>query len=355
MMFMNQLPTLEDVARLSGTSRSTVSRVINNQGGVSDNARERILSAIDTLNYQPNRLARGLVTGQNQCLGVIVPRALTQVHSDPFFTPIMDSVYHVAHDAGLSIMLWIIETEAEGVWLDDHLSQTKQIDGVIMVPSLSSAYLFRRLGDYGLPCVTIGRFHDQQDNFIDIDNEGAAIAATEHLVALGYKRIATLTGRLDSNASRDRLLGMKRALTKANMAISNEWIIDCKFEEALAYHATAKLIKKKCDAIFCMNDSMAIGAIRAIQESGRRVPEHIGVIGFDDVPRSRAVQPALTTVRQPLYGFGEEAAKLLLEIMQAGPRNRDSIRPYVLLPTELIVRDSCGYKRVHEGVSAATV
>lgn len=340
---MAELPTLEDVARLSKTSRSTVSRVINNQDGVSEETREKVLTAIQELDYQPNRHARGLVTGHNAALGIIVPRTITHATSDPFFTPIMDGIYRVAHESGFAVMLWILESQVEGEWLRQQLRQSYQIDGAILVPSTTNKILYENLLERKLPCVTIGRFPHQQEHYVDIDNQAGAELAVKHLINLGYKRIAMLTGRIEDASAQDRLNGYKRALRQAGCPLIQSLIVDAKYEEAKAYYATRKLLQTNFDALFAANDSMAIGAMQALHEAGLRIPQDIAIVGFDDIPRASLTKPGLTTIRQPLQQFGEIAARFLLEQIRLQHEGQPGQGQRMLLPMELIIRESCGY------------
>ncbi len=336
---MPSIPTIEDVARLSKTSRSTVSRVINNQDGVSEKAKQRVLEAVATLNYQPNRHARGLVTGETGAIGVAVPRAVTQFSADSFIAPIIDGIYKIAHGGTYSVTLWIIDTMTDSQWLEQHLMNSRQVDGVVMIPSPESASLFASLIHIGLPCITIGRFNGQEEYYVDIDNRAGAKLAVTHLIKLGYQRIATILGRQTEMVGRDRFEGYKQALAEAGLPFDPSLVIDGDFHEETAYNAIKAKPRPSFDAIFAANDSMAIGAIHALQENGYSVPGDVGVVGFDDVARARTGRPPLTTIRQPLYDFGQVATQLLVEQMRTqGASGHRSI----LLPIELVVRESCG-------------
>ena len=342
---MSDIPTIDDVAQRSGTSRSTVSRVLNNQAGVSEKTLQRVQQAIRELNYQPNQQARGLATGQTSILGVIVPQAITQVFSDPFFPIVIDSIYRVADEADYAVMLWIAGSLPGGdERLRERLGRTRLIDGAIIVSLVDSDVLHKSLIAKQTPCVIIGRH--EQANYVDIDNRAGAMKAVGHLIGLGYKRIGTVTGRLDIVAGRDRLDGYKRVLQEFGFQIDPTLIVNGEFQETVAYEVTKTLIQAKVDAIFAASDSMAGGTIRAIQEAGLRVPEDIAIVGFDDVPQASMMKPALTTIRQPLRQFGEVATRLLLQQIQtteSDSKRANGIPQRVILPAELVIRDSCGY------------
>src|SRR5215468_338142 len=210
---MSDIPTIDDVAQRSGTSRSTVSRVINNQSGVSEKTMRRVMDALRELNYQPNHQARGLATGQTRVLGVIVPQAITQVFHDPFFPIVIDSIYRVADQNDYAVMLWIAgNTPGGDERLRERLTKTRLIDGAVIVSLVDSDVLHKSLIARQTPCVVIGRLDQRHTSYVDIDNRAGAIKAVGHLIGLGYKRIATITGRLDIVAGRDRLDGYKRVL-----------------------------------------------------------------------------------------------------------------------------------------------
>ncbi len=341
---MPDLPTLEDVARLSNTSRSTVSRVINNQPGVHEKTRKKVLAAIETLKFQPNPHARRLVTGENSTIGCVVPSKVTRLSSDAFFAPVMDGICRVAYGSGYSVILWIVESQSDSELLLQNFTQSRQIDGVILIPAPENEALYAGLVQNQIPCVTIGHFFHQREYFVDIDNVASAQLAVDHLLALGYKRIGTITGRQFDTGGYERLMGYKQALQAAGYAIDPELIIDGEYEEHYAHARVGQLIQAGCDAIFSANDSMAIGVIRALRAAGLRVPQDVAIVGFDDVPRAAMIEPALTTVRQPLYEFGSVAARFLLDLM----RNPDQIiERQMMLDTELVIRESCGYRQQH--------
>jgi LacI family transcriptional regulator len=353
---MGGIPTIDDVARRSGTSRSTVSRVINNQAGVSEKTLKRVLDAIHDLNYQPNHQARGLAMGKTRVIGVIVPQAITQVFSDPFFPIVIDSIYKVADEAEFAVMLWIAGTKPGGdERLRERLTKTRLIDGAVIVSLVDSDVIHKALIARQTPCVLIGRLDQRNASYVDVDNRTGAMKAVGHLIGLGYKRIGTITGRLDIGAARDRLDGYRRVLHEFGFQIDPNLIVDGEFQEEVAYNVMQRLIDQKVDAVFAASDIMAIGAMGAIQNAGLRVPEDIAVVGFDDIPRATMVKPALTTIRQPLREFGEIATRLLLqqiaedvdddetETHTAGEQHKQMPAQRVILPAELIVRESCGY------------
>jgi LacI family transcriptional regulator len=175
-------------------------------------------------------------------------------------------------------------------------------------------------------------------SYVDIDNVNAAFSAVLHLISLGRKRIATITGPLIATDGHDRLEGFRRALVARGLPADEELIVEGDYSERTGYYAARRLITKGIDGIFAANDEMAIGAMRAVQESGLSVPKDIAVIGFDDIAASATTNPPLTTIRQPLGTFGNKLVDLLINQIE----NPEQMTRKIILDTELVIRQSCG-------------
>ena len=210
------------------------------------------------------------------------------------------------------------------------------IDGVLIASAPDNDWLIRQLVADHFPFAMVGRPNVKGVNYVDSDNRGAAREAVEHLITLGYQCIGTITGPLDHVAGRDRMAGYTDALHMAGIAPNEALIVNGGFTEAGAYEAMQTLLAQEVDAVFVASDQMAFAAMRAITEAGKRVPEDVAVVGFDDTPR--AEQVALTTVRQSPAASGEAVTKLLIEVCN----QPDSSPRGVLLPTHLVIRRTCG-------------
>jgi len=209
--------------------------------------------------------------------------------------------------------------------------------------------MIERLTNASIPSVIIGRpFVPDGISYIDIDNVNGAIKATRHLIDLGYQRIATITGNIDSTVSEDRLEGYKKAMTAAGRMVDDSLMAEGDFTEISGYQAMKFLLPAKPDAIFAASDIMAAGAIRAILEAGLNVPQDIAIIGFDDVPIARQSKVQLTTIKQPITRFGIKAVELLIDLIENGTKPARRI----ILDTELVIRDSCGAKILKEHARA---
>jgi len=241
------------------------------------------------------------------------------------------------------LSLFLVGNKEDEEKIYPRISRRGLLDGILVQAGQPDDKLISQLFKSNLPTVMIGRPFDPAGiNYIDVDNINAASKATMHLINLGYTRIATITGNKGSAVTDDRVEGYKRALQNNGIAIDEKLIVEGDFTEPSGYAAMKQLLDVKPDAVFAGSDVMAAGAIRAAQEVGIRVPEDMGVIGFDDVPLSSITAVQLTTIRQPILRLGIKAVELLIDIIENGitPARR------IILDTELVIRDSCGEKRL---------
>ena len=327
--------TLEDIAKISGFSRSTVSRVVNRDRRVSSATREHILEIIEEYNFYPNLAARGLASGHTNVLGVIIPAGVPSLFADPYFPILLQGVSNACNKQDYSVMLSISDAEFEKR-LVGRLVQNHLVDGVIVASTLLGDPIQTTLTNSDLPFVIIGRQPNLAANVIDIDNRQAVRQAIDFLIEQGYTRIATITGPLNQMAGVDRFDGYKDALIGAGIKVDTRLIVEGNFTESGGYVGMKLLLPNKPEVVFAASDTTAIGAMRCLNEVGLRVPDDIGLIGFDDIPASSTLTPPLSTVRQPIQGMGEAAANLLIEAIESGSKEHHC----VTLPTELIVRNS---------------
>ncbi len=330
---------LETIARLSGVSRSTVSRVINNSPNVSPEARERVLQVIRATNFQPNLAARSLATGSTHILGLVIPMSVGQVFVDPYFPLLIQGVSTACYARDYAVMLWLAEPEYERRTARQIL-HSGLIDGVVIASIQKDDPLVDAMLERNFPFVLVGRpFEEKFIHYVDVDNADGAFQAVRRLLEVGRKRVATVTGPANTNAGIDRLEGYRRALSQFGVAYDPTLVQEAAFTQESGYQATLRLLPHRPDALFCASDTMAQGAYRAIQEAGLRIPEDIAVAGFDDMPFAAHMQPPLTTVRQPFQQLGSSAVNTLIQVLTSPPR----LQPYqVILPTELVIRCSCG-------------
>jgi LacI family transcriptional regulator len=337
--------TIVEIAKQSGVSRSTVSRVINDDPNVKAQTRQRVRSVMQKLNYQPNAAARGLATGKTRILGLVIPMGITVLFSDPYFSLVIQGISAACNQHNYSTMLWLAEPEYERRTIQQIVSGG-MIDGLIIASARTDDALIEAVRMRNLPFVLIGRHPVHNDlSFVDVDNRVSARAAVMHLLRLGYKRVATIAGPLTMIGGLDRLAGYQDALASRGL-VSDPWlIVEGDFTDEGGYHAMRKLLElpreDSPDAVFCASDTMALGAIRALREAGKKIPDNVALVGYDDLPFAVHSVPPLTTVRQPIHRAGFVAAETLMDMIEendASPRR-------VILPTELVIRESCGARR----------
>jgi LacI family transcriptional regulator len=329
---------LEQIAKLSGVSRSTVSRVINNEPNVSDGTRENVLRIVRLMNYVPNAAARGLAGGRTQVIGLVIPTGIAELFANPFFSLFMQGVSSACNAHGHTVMLWLAEPEYERRQIH-QIVHSGSIDGVLVASVLMDDSLVQSVCDSGRPFVLVGRHPTNLDvNYVDADNHGGAREAVRHLLRLGRTRIATVTGPQNKIAGMDRLTGYIAALREHGLPFDSNLIVDGGFSEIGGYLAMRQLLPQQPDAVFVASDLMALGALRAVREIGLRVPEDMALVGFDDTPLAARTEPPLTVIRQPARQLGRLAAETLIEVI----RDPDSSPQHLMLPTELVIRASCG-------------
>ena len=333
--------TLEEIARLAGVSRSTVSRVVNDHPNVREQVRERVWEVIRETDYQPHAAARSLVTRRTHIVGTIIPEAVTTLFTDPFFAYLLSGITQTCNAQRYHLMLSLFNHPAGPEEMYRRVVRSGHLDGVVVASTRVDDPLIARLLEDRIPFVMVGRHPDERVNYVNFDNVAAARMAVEHLVRLGHHRIATITGPLNMSSGEDRLEGYRQALLAHRLPVDEDLIVEGDFTEASSMAATRHLLSRSVTAIFAASDIMAVGALKVVREAGLRIPEDVALVGFDDVPIATALQPALTTVRQPIEQMGSMAADLLLDLLE-NPPDGGAPAHKIILPAKLVVRDSCG-------------
>jgi len=331
-------PTLEAVAARAGVGRGTVSRVINGSSQVSPKAREAVLRAIEDLDYVPNRAARSLVTRRTDSIALVVSESEDRLFAEPFFAGVVRGVTAAIADTSTQLWLTMVNSSTDRGRVGRHLTP-QHVDGVLLLSIHGDDPLPRMLEASGLPTVLGGRPTGfTPTNYVDVDNRAGARMAIDHLVERGRQHIATIAGPQDMLAGVARLEGYREGLQVAGLKADDELVAYGNFSETVALDAMRDLLARRpdIDAVFTASDPMAFGALRAIKESGRRIPDDIAVVGFDGSPLARTTDPPLSTVHQPAEAMGREMAALLLARIAGQP----VAEPTVILAPDLIVRDS---------------
>jgi DNA-binding LacI/PurR family transcriptional regulator len=330
-------PTLEEVAALAGVSRATVSRVVNGSPRVSPAARSLVQQAIAELGYVPNRAARSLVTRRTDSIALVMSEPEDRVFSEPFFAGIVRGVGGALADTDTQLVLVMAQTPAEEARLERYVAGG-HVDGVLLASLHGDDPLPRKLEEAGVPVVLVGRpAGATRASYVDADNRGGAAAAVAHLLAGGRRRIATITGPLDMAPGRDRLDGWRDALRAAGVHAGRRLVEEGDFGEGSGGRAMRTLLERRADldAVFAASDLMAAGALKVLRAAGRRVPDDVAVVGFDDSAVARLSDPQLTSVAQPVEEMGRQMTRLLLARI-AG----EAAGLSVILRTELVVRES---------------
>ncbi|MET8227803.1 LacI family DNA-binding transcriptional regulator [Streptomyces sp. NPDC004082] len=333
-----QRPTIKTVAARAGVGRTTVSRVINGSELVSEKARAAVLAAIEELNYVPNSVARGLVTSRTNSVALVIPESESRLGSEPYFSAVIRGVSTALAETRTQLQLVLVRDQAERDQLTESVAE-RRVDGVLLVSVHEHDPLPGLLEDMGLPTVLAGRRSPAESlSHVHSDNAGGAAAAVEHLLARGRRTIATISGPLDMDVARSRLQGWRDALEKAGHEIPERLVASADFTEEGGEAAMRSLLEQvpALDAVFVASDVMAAGALAELRRQGRRVPDEVAVVGFDDSIIARHSNPPLTSVRQPVEEIGVTIARILLE--EIG--DPEEPRRHVVLPTELVVRES---------------
>lgn len=326
--------TIRDVAKRAGVSVRTVSRVVNGRGEITEATRHRVQAAIDELAFQPNKLARALVTQHTDTIGLVVDDI-----ANPFFAELAASVQASAQAAGYSIFL----CHSAGRW-EEELRALESlvahgVDGIILSPSAGlTAERLSPFANRHRPIVTVGHApnHDRIGR-VQITTRGGAYEAVEHLILRGHRCIAMLCG-IGAPAIHHRYHGYREALLSHDLPLREELVCSGTTTFERGRTSTLALLAQHPDitAIFAYNDLLALGTLRACAELGRRVPADCAVVGFDDIPLADWVSPSLTTVRVDKAELGSRAVDLLLDMLVAS----ESPPPSVTVATRLMVRES---------------
>ncbi len=332
----NTAVTIQDVADLAGVSITTVSHVINGTRFVSEDLTQRVLQAMDQLGYKPNLLARGLRSGRTRTLGLVVPDM-----ANLFFAEISRAIEEIAFNRGYSLIICnsADNPEKEKTYLGVLLA--KQVEGIIFISAGSSEDILNELERCGVPLVYADReIPSQLADVVLLDNEFGGYLATNHLIQLGHRQIACISGPSGLTPSADRVAGYRRALVEAGLPVCPEYIVSGDFHYHSGEIGMLHLLdlEDPPDAVFISNDMMAFGSIRAVRSRNLRLPEQISIVGFDDIILAQASSPALTTIAQPIQQMAEKVIELLFMRMHSNSAGME--RQRVILKPELIIRDS---------------
>lgn len=326
--------TIEDVARAAGVSRQTVSRAINNKADISSATRERVLDAVKELGYRPNRLAQGMVTQRTRTIGLMLADI-----ANPFYPELARGVQDAARSSDYNTMLCNTDDDPEKQLVLFRSLLAQGVDGIIAFAYQVDDELMTEFANVFRPIVLINRdFSHPHVSTLMVDNERGAIAAVDLLVKQGHRVIGALTNINPSFSFSRRLKGYMNQMAQHGIEVEPSWVSGGEPSLDGGYAAARQLLHDHSNmtAIFCHNDLMALGAVRAIHDLGLRVPQDVAVIGFDDIQLATMATPALSTVHVDKYEIGRKAAERLFNMID---NPSGDFRP-IRLTTSLILRET---------------
>ena len=326
-------PTIYDVARLAGVSTATVSRALNGTAQIAPETRETIEAAVERLGYRPNTIARSLVTKSTQTIALLLPDI-----TNPFYAELVAGIQEHALEHGQTMLLCTTEGDPERE--EHYLSvlRSKQVDGALVDGLVLPPDRIARFVREGFPIVSLDRDVDSASvPLVQVDNRLGALLAAEHLIRLGHTRVAHVAGPGELGISQERTAGYCEALELHELEPDPKLVAEGAFTEGGGFEAARILLAQgEFTAVFAANDLSAVGVLAALAESGRRVPEEVSVVGFDDLRLAAYTSPPLTTIHQPAREIAQRATKLLLDLTHG--RRVDRLRH--LLEPRLVVRRS---------------
>lgn len=333
---INLMPTINDVAKNAGVSITTVSYVLTGKRFVSDDLQERVRRAMKEIGYRPNNLARSLRSGKTDTIGLVIPDS-----SNLFFAEISRSVEDIGFDNQYTVFLCNSDDNPikQSKYLDVLIA--KQVDGIVFISVSNDKSDLDKLAEANIPFVIVDRDESESNSdTVQVDNFEGGRIAVEKLFSLGHRKIACITGPSTATLSADRYHGYLKVLEENGIPANSAYVIPGDFRFKGGEEAMTRLLNlpDPPTAVFICNDMMAIGAIRAVNTFGLKVPDDISIIGFDNSPIAEAITPALSTVAQPINQIAEKAMKILFQRMQG---NSEGFPLRITLKPELIMRNSC--------------
>lgn len=324
--------TIDEVARLAGVSKTTVSRVLNNKPDVKPQTREMIMRIISQYDFQPNAFAKAISLRKSYTIGLVIPYSAEYIFSNLFYAEVMRGVSTETSRRGYHLLLCYTGN-------DKYLDMFKQklVEAFIVIsPGSTHKGITRKLAEIEAPFVTTSKMPGAGDiRYVDIDNIYGSTLAMEHLISMGHRRIGLIIGSPILTSSEERLEGYSAVLKKYGIPFDSNLVRRGDGSIESGYEAMLELLGEELTAVFVTCDTMAMGAVRAIKEKGKKVPDDISLVGFDDIPVAQIMDPPLTTVKQPAYQKGKCAAKMLIDLIEG-----KEVMDKCILPVEIALRES---------------
>jgi LacI family transcriptional regulator len=330
--------TIKDIAKAAGVSITTVSRALNGYPDVSEKTRQKIIDIAKQLNYSPNTLARGLVMNKSKTIGLLVSGLTKESAKDNFTFEVLAGVNQYVSEVDYDMVLFSTTSTKQREKTYTQLCRERRVDGAILQGIRNDDPYLQEVVESDIPCVLIDiPIESETVGYVTTDNVLGAKKAVKHLISLGHKNIAMINGYRYAFVSEQRLKGFKEALLEAKLPIHEEWIVDGAFREDNAEREALHLLTNYpyITAFFCASDLMALGVIKAVKRLGKRIPDDVAVIGYDDIILASYATPPLSTIAQNKFAMGYEAAKLLIHMLEGKAKSHVKV-----LETELKVRES---------------
>ncbi|MBU0491334.1 MAG: LacI family transcriptional regulator [Chloroflexi bacterium] len=328
--------TIYDVAERAGVGIGTVSRVLNDSPHVREPTRQRVLQTITELNYQPNPMARGLSLKRTNTIGIVIP-----FFTRPFFVEVLRGIDNELLQHGYNLILYDVEQKELKDYYLRELPMRRRVDGLLLISLCLEEVDVRAITRVRLPIVLVDSRHPAFSS-VSVDNVGGARTAVAHLIENGHQRIGFISGRLDDPfgfpTSSERFAGYRQVLKEHDLPFHEAYHQIGEFNAQSGYECMKRLLAlaQPPTAIFATSDTQALGALRAIQETGGQVPQDFALVGYDDIEVSQYV--GLSTIRQPMFRMGQEGARLLLQQLE---NSQDEPEPTCIrLPVQMVIRET---------------
>lgn len=331
--------TIRDIAKMAKVSHMTVSRVLNNDSRVREETRKRILGLVNKLHYRPDARARTFVSKKSNLIGLVVSDI-----SNPFYAELARGIEDKAHEQGYNVIFCSTVNKPERMEIYVDLMMDAGIDGFIFASARLHEPVVEKLIDERFPLVLVNRkLRGETCNYVVLNNIKGAYEITEHLINLGYRKIAIITGPSNVFTGLERLKGYQQALKDHRIEFDDNYVIQGPFTRETGYEGTQELLtmEERPEAIFAGNDYIAMGVIDAVEELGLHIPEEIAVVGFDDTKFASNQRIRLTTVSQRTYEMGNLGVQILIDYIE---RKETDYTHRVVLEPRLVIRESCGEK-----------
>lgn len=331
--------TIRDIAKMAQVSHMTVSRALSNDPRVREETRKRILQLVKELGYRPDARARAFASKKSHLIGLVVSDI-----SNPFYAELARGIEDKAHEQGYNVIFCSTDNKPERMGTYVHLMMDAGVEGLIFASCRLREPIVEKLIEEHFPLVLVNRkLKGEAFNYVVLNNVQGAYEITEHLINLGYRKIAIITGTSNLSTGIDRLKGYQQACKDHGIDLNNNYVIQGPFTRETGYEGTKQLLsmKDRPESIFGGNDYIAMGVIDAVEEMGLHIPEDIALVGFDDTEFASNQRIKLTTVSQRRYEMGNLGVQILIDYIE---RKETDYTHKVILEPRLIIRESCGQK-----------